>query len=315
MRNLKNIIITAFISLFIFLQVAIANALAPSIEDIINQETQLDPQEQLLAQTPTIPYQFKLGPFVTFWDKIAQCETSQDWQNGGTWSGGLGIYNVGEWRGKEMGTWERWGGENFAPAPQYASKFYQIIVANRIGLFGYKELITRDPEQARRSGVPVQYLYDKSPTGFGGWGCVKSKSTGKWRIGLPQEKLFYTVDLPADPQFYCPQYEPLFEKYGLPPKLFSHIAWKQSRCNSINVKDNNYGILGIAPKYQADMINQFSFMPSDLTNPEKNVIAAAWITYFHPDRLSAWGYDIAYYNEKPNTASQNKELNNRIKFE
>lgn len=29
----------------------------------------------------------------------------------------------------------------------------------------------------------------------------------------------------------CPQYEPLFRKYGLPVKQFSYIAWRESRCN------------------------------------------------------------------------------------
>lgn len=29
----------------------------------------------------------------------------------------------------------------------------------------------------------------------------------------------------------CPQWEDKFVEYGLPPKLFSYIAWRESRCN------------------------------------------------------------------------------------
>lgn len=29
----------------------------------------------------------------------------------------------------------------------------------------------------------------------------------------------------------CPDWEPQFIKHGLPPKLFSYIAWRESRCN------------------------------------------------------------------------------------
>ena len=326
MRNIRIYITLLIITIFISLQIAIANALAPSKNILdktvaeFNVQTSditapLDSvadfiQDTILAEGPRFNYEFLLGPFVTYWDEVAQCETRGDWQDHGTWAGGLGIYTVGQWRGKEMGTWERWGGEQFAPTPQWATKFHQIIVANRIAMFGYKELIIRDPEQAKRSGVPPQYLYDKNPTGFGGWGCIKSKSTKKWRIGLPQEKLFYNVYLPVDPQYYCPQYEPLFEKYGLPTKLFSYIAWTQSKCNNYHPQG---GILAIPEKYYSELNSEFGFLPPDLNEPEKNVIAAAWITYFHADRLSAWDYDFKYNKNKPNTSSQNEQINKKIK--
>ena len=29
----------------------------------------------------------------------------------------------------------------------------------------------------------------------------------------------------------CPQFEQQFKKYGLPPKTFSRLAWRESRCN------------------------------------------------------------------------------------
>jgi hypothetical protein len=42
----------------------------------------------------------------------------------------------------------------------------------------------------------------------------------------------------------CPEYETLFRQYGLRPvKTFSHIAWRESRCNpnAVNAKWDNKG--------------------------------------------------------------------------
>ena len=42
--------------------------------------------------------------------------------------------------------------------------------------------------------------------------------------------------IPKDKTKRCPKWEPLFRKAGLPAKVFSYIAWRESRCNpkSIN---------------------------------------------------------------------------------
>lgn len=37
--------------------------------------------------------------------------------------------------------------------------------------------------------------------------------------------------IPQDDTERCPDWEPQFIKHGLPPKLFSYIAWRESRCN------------------------------------------------------------------------------------
>jgi hypothetical protein len=124
-----------------------------------------------------------------FWDKLAQCETAKNWQDTGTWAGGLGIYTKSKFPKANMGTWERFGGEQFAPSPDKATREEQIIVANRISVEGYKQIVHRDPDWARRQGVPATYLWDQKPVGFGGWGCYKSKSTGKYRMDKP--KLYY----------------------------------------------------------------------------------------------------------------------------
>jgi hypothetical protein len=125
-----------------------------------------------------------------FWDKMAICETNSNWQDTGQWAGGLGIYTKSSFPKSSMGTWERYGGEEFASSPGKATRDEQIIVANRISVSGYKTVVNRDPDWARRQGVPVTYLWDQKPVGFGGWGCYKSKSTGKYRMAKPQ-KFYY----------------------------------------------------------------------------------------------------------------------------
>jgi len=124
-----------------------------------------------------------------FWDKLAQCETANNWQDKGTWAGGLGIYTKSKFPKAAMGTWERYGGEQFASSPDKATREEQIIVANRISVEGYKQMVHRDPDWARRQGVPATYLWDQKPVGLGGWGCYKSKSTGKYRMSKP--KMYY----------------------------------------------------------------------------------------------------------------------------
>ena len=124
-----------------------------------------------------------------FWNKLAVCETNSNWQDGGTYAGGLGIYTKSRFPKSDMGTWERYGGEEFASSPDKATKEQQIIVANRISVFGWKTTVTRDPDKARRMGVPQVYEWNQKPVGFTGWGCYKSKSTGKYRMAKP--KLFH----------------------------------------------------------------------------------------------------------------------------
>lgn len=128
-------------------------------------------------------------PTIEFWEKLAQCETAQDWQNGGRYAGGLGIMTSSTFPKSSMGTWERFGGEQFAPSPDRATKEEQIIIANRIAVEGYQQTVYRDPDWAKRQGVPAQYLWDQKPVGLNGWGCYKSKSTGKYRMDKP--KMYY----------------------------------------------------------------------------------------------------------------------------
>lgn len=68
-----------------------------------------------------------------YWDRMAQCETAGDWSMvGSRYSGGLGFYN---------GTWDAFGGREFAARAGQATREQQIVVANRVandvGLSGW----------------------------------------------------------------------------------------------------------------------------------------------------------------------------------
>ncbi|MBJ7282537.1 MAG: transglycosylase family protein [Acidimicrobiia bacterium] len=67
------------------------------------------------------------------WDGIAYCETEGNWSmSGPRYSGGVGFYN---------GTWEGFGGEEFAANAGSATRTEQIVVAERVhdafGLSGW----------------------------------------------------------------------------------------------------------------------------------------------------------------------------------
>jgi hypothetical protein len=67
------------------------------------------------------------------WDGIARCETGGNWSmRGSRYSGGLGFYN---------GTWNSFGGREFAANAGMATREQQIVVAERVyaryGLSGW----------------------------------------------------------------------------------------------------------------------------------------------------------------------------------
>jgi hypothetical protein len=99
----------------------------------------------------------------SFWQSMARCETGNNWQNGGEYAGGLGIY---------VGTWGQWGGREFAPAPDQATPAQQIIVANRVSTQGWM----RPDGRFER------------PVGFSGWGCLKT-------VGRPRLMMFTAESL------------------------------------------------------------------------------------------------------------------------
>lgn len=106
---------------------------------------------------------------IQYWERVAHCETHGNWKDKGNYAGGLGIY---------IGTWKAYGGTEFASTPYKATKIEQIVVANRISIFGYQtknQFLTVEDREKNRP-------FFRYPVGFTGWGCVKNY------IGKPQKK-------------------------------------------------------------------------------------------------------------------------------
>lgn len=79
---------------------------------------------ELQAQLKT-----KKAGSVRFWEAVSWCETNHNWNDGGYYSGGLGM---------AQSVWVNYGGKQFASRPPKATKEEQIIVANRVAFFGFQ---------------------------------------------------------------------------------------------------------------------------------------------------------------------------------
>jgi hypothetical protein len=106
-------------------------------------------------------------PPLAYWAAVSICEVNGNWQDRGTWAGGLGIYTKGRFRDSNMGTWERFGGEQFASHPAKATIIEQVVVANRIAVFGWSTLVKRKDGSL--------YVWDRPAVGLNGWGCIKNQ--------------------------------------------------------------------------------------------------------------------------------------------
>lgn len=230
---------------------------------------------------------FKMGATAKYWDQVAACEAGQpqsqvNWRKDGMLAGGLIIMTNGKQGDADQGTWEIYGGEQFAPSPDKATKFEQIIVANRIAVLGWKS-----PEGKRAN-----------PLGYKNWSCIRtSKLDAYW-------KTTYTVNLPTDETKYCPRFAKLFAKYGLPVQVFSYIAWRESRCNpgAVNAKWSNgkivwtlnqngtydSGLLQINSSWFGTLNRETGHDSKDLMDPQVNAYFASWILHHTTSRLGNW---------------------------
>lgn len=230
---------------------------------------------------------FKMGATAKYWDQVASCETGQpqnqvNWRKDGMLAGGLRIMTNGKYGDADQGTWEIYGGEQFASSPDKASKFEQILVANRIAVLGWKS-----PEGKRIN-----------PLGYKNWSCVRTgKLDSYW-------KTTYTVNLPVDETKYCPRFAKLFAKYGLPVQVFSYIAYRESRCNpgAVNAKWSNgkivwtlnqngtydSGLLQINSSWFGTLNRETGHDSKDLMNPQVNAYFASWILHNTTSRLGNW---------------------------
>lgn len=129
--------------------------LQAALEAIAAAQAKAEADERAAAEAATRALRdSQIGvPPDEYWDRMAYCETGGNWKmTGSRYSGGVGFYN---------GTWDAWGGREFAPLAGQATREQQIIVANRVATQGYHG--------------PRGYV---APVGYSGWGCVK-------KIGYP----------------------------------------------------------------------------------------------------------------------------------
>lgn len=228
--------------------------------------------------------EFKMGPGYDYWKKVAQCETKSNWQDKGNYGGGLGI---------ALSTWQGYGGEEFAAHPSQATPIEQMIVANRIAVYGYQTPNTYISFRDKINNKPFR----RPPVGFNGWGCIKN--TVK-----PPKDITYTVYLPKGKRYYCKNFEELFTNYALPAKVFSYIAWRESRCNpgAVNAiwkngkivwtlnKNGSYdsGLLQINSTWFKALKEQLGHQPKELFNPHVNALFASWLLHYSSNGLGNW---------------------------
>lgn len=274
MRTIRIIMLTMILAI-----TGLAGLVSPASAVGGGSEPQSEPPSTTLSSRPTQwkTIYFKMGPSFDYWDKVAQCETKRNWKDKGHFSGGLGIAQT---------TWEGYGGLEFAKYPYKATQFEQIVVANRIAVFGYQ---TKDDYRTLDDKLNNKPFF-RPAAGFNGWGCIKHNSYLKFKSSTTLK-----LSLPVGEQFYCPRFEPLFKKYGLPWKVFSYIAWRESRCNpkafnnTLN-KDGSTdsGLLQINSCWHNVVKQQLGIDYDHLTNPENNVMFASWILHYTSGRLRNW---------------------------
>lgn len=240
---------------------------------------------------------FRMGAPASYWKDVAQCQAGNknqvNWKQLGIQSGGLQIHTNSSFGQPDMGIWEQYGGEQFAPSPDKASVDQQIIIANRIAITGFKT------KQINSFTIrPLRDVYVKHPLGFNHWSCIATSELDSY------SKIEYTVRISTDPTFSCPKYENLFRKYGLPPKVFSYIAYRESRCNTNavnarwkdgkliwtlnNNKTYDSGLLQINSSWIGTLKREFGYSSSDLFKADVNARFASWILNNTSGRLRNW---------------------------
>lgn len=189
--------LTLAIALFTLYPVATVATEPPPVEDLRISGVVISPHD---PAWPEYRWQREHGaPPIRFWEQVAHCETRQDWENTGRFAGGLGIMTAKQFPKGGMGTWERWGGEQFAGRPNHATPLQQIVVANRIAMFGWEAKFRRWDGRLMR--VREKH-YIKNKTGFMGWGCISQRRDGsrwgtinptRYERRTPRPRLTYQV--------------------------------------------------------------------------------------------------------------------------
>lgn len=162
------VILTSILSVFVIS----APAEAIKTQPLLNQSSPTKSNSSAVVELAQQMLSGRAAP-IEYWLDVAECETRSDWRDHGQFAGGLGIYTAGKFPQRGMGTWERWGGEQFASSPDKASFTEQIVVANRIAVFGWSKVVVRK-DGGKRNGLPATYVWERSGIGYKGWGCIKN---------------------------------------------------------------------------------------------------------------------------------------------
>jgi hypothetical protein len=232
------------------------------------------------------------GGSIEFWEAVSWCETNHKWNDGGYFSGGLGM---------AQSVWVNYGGKQFASRPSKATKEEQIIVANRMAFFGFQTKNTYGSLQDKIDNKP----YFRPAVGWrssSNWGkdCVNWKTRKPRSKKFTESKVSKTGKVSAmgiSNQKSCPAWEAVFRYYKLPVKQFSYIAWRESRCspkavsrlNSNGTKD--YGLLQINSSWKSVTANvchsKFGDMGA-LLNYKCNMKVAKWLLEHTSSGLGNW---------------------------
>jgi hypothetical protein len=198
---------------------------------------------------------------IRFWEAVSWCETNHKWNDGGYFSGGLGM---------AQSVWINYGGKQFGSRPSRATKQEQIVIANRVAFFGFqtKNIFRTLDDKANNKPFFRPAV---------GWRSMKNWGRGciNWQTRKPLRDRYTEAGmvewLKTRPGYKatsgkvssqslrsvaevksCPQWEAKLKAQGLVPvKKFSYIMWRESRClekivskpNSNGTRD--YGLLQI----------------------------------------------------------------------
>jgi hypothetical protein len=205
----------------------------------------------------------KKGGSIAFWEAVSWCETNHKWNDGGYFSGGLGM---------AQSVWVNFGGKQFGSRPSKATKHEQIIVANRTAFFGFQTKNVYGTLDDKLNNKPF-FRPAVGAKNISNWGknCVNWKTRkpardryteagmAEWLKTRPTSSVkaaglsgkVSSQSLTSEVKS-CPQWESKLKAQGLVPvKKFSYIMWRESRCQEKVVSKPNsngtrdYGLLQI----------------------------------------------------------------------
>jgi hypothetical protein len=176
---------------------------------------------------------------IKFWEAVSWCETNHKWNDGGYYSGGLGM---------AQSAWEGYGGRQFASRPSKATKEEQIIIANRVAFLGFQtKNVFRSLDDKLNNRPFFRPAIGWRNSSNWGRGCINWKTRkplrdryteagmAEWKKTRPGYKdpsaRVSSQSIAGKEVKRCPQWEAQLKAHGLVPvKRFSYLMWRESRC-------------------------------------------------------------------------------------